>query len=98
MTTLVGNQVTLVDKSGTITAGGSAQTAIASNSLRRGFIIQNNSSGNLWFSSMATAVQSQPSFLIQPGGYYETPVHAVPTATVSIIGPTTGQAFTAREW
>lgn len=96
--TIVGNQVTATDKSGTITAGGSAQTLMAANANRRGFSIQNNSNGDLWFSGLAAAVQSQPSMRIASGALFETPAHAVGTTAISIIGATTGQAFTAREW
>lgn len=89
---------TYVDKSGTITAGGTAQTAIALNASRRGFSIQNNSAGDLWFNTLATAVQSQPSMVIPAGSLYESPYGGCPTGAVSIIGATTAQAFSAREW
>lgn len=92
------NAVTYVDKSGTLTAGGTAQNAAASNTSRQGFIIQNNSSGSLWFSTLTTAVQSQPSIQLMPNAYYEFPSTGVSTGAVSIIGATTGQAWSAREW
>lgn len=95
---VAGNQVTLTDKSGTITTGGTAQTAMASNASRRGFEVQNLSTGDLWISTLATAVQNQPSMKIAPGQLYETPAHRVSTGAVSIIGATTGQAFYGREW
>lgn len=93
-----GTQVTLTNQSGSITTGGTAQTAIAANGARRGFEIQNLSSGDLWINTLATAVQDQPSMRIAPGQLYETPAHRVPTGAVSIIGATTGQKFYAREW
>lgn len=92
------NAVTYVDKSGTLTLGGTAQTVAASNANRQGFIIQNNSSGILWFSTLATAVQSQPSIELMPNAYYEFPFFGIPTGAVSIIGATTGQTWSAREW
>jgi len=95
---MVGNQVTSTDKSGTITAGGSAQTIMAANTNRRGFSIQNNSNADLWFSGLATAVVTQPSMRLASGALYESPMHAVVTGAISMIGATTGQAFTAREW
>ncbi|MCC6315347.1 MAG: hypothetical protein IT337_15190 [Thermomicrobiales bacterium] len=96
--TLAGNRVTLTSRSGTITSGGTAQDLAAANASRRGFAIQNLSTGDLYFNTEATAVAGQPSFKIAAGQLYETPIHAVPTGAVSIIGATTGQAFAAREW
>ena len=84
--------------SGTITTGGTAQNAAAANASRRGFALQNNSVGDLWFSTIATAVQSQPSFKLPPGAYYESPLFGGGVGAISIIGATTGQAFTGREW
>ncbi|AMM22999.1 hypothetical protein [Variovorax sp. PAMC 28711] len=101
-TNLIGNTgvaaATHTDKSGTITAGGTAQTPFAINAARRGFLIQNNSAGDLWFNTLATAVQSQPSIKLPAGGYYESPYGGCPTTAISIIGATTAQAFSAREW
>lgn len=93
-----GNVVTLINRSGTITSGGTAQTAAASNAGRKGFSVQNVSGGDLWWSTLATAIQGQPSHKLPPNALYETPLHAVPTGAISIIGGTTGQAFTMREW
>lgn len=88
----------LVDKSGTITSGGVAQTLAASNAARFGFMIQNNSTGDEWFSTLATAVASQPSIRLAPGAMYESPPNMRATGAISIIGATTAQAFSAREW
>lgn len=92
------NGATLTDKSGTITSGGAAQTLMASNASRRGFMIQNQSTGDLWISSLGTAAATQPSLWLPAGTYYEPPSGGVPTAAISIFGATTGQAFAAREW
>lgn len=89
---------TPVDKSGTIAAGGTAQVAIAANADRNGFIIQNVSTENLWFTTSGTAVQDQPSFKLEPGIAYQDDPRIMGTGAVSIIGATTGQAFAAREW
>jgi hypothetical protein len=92
-------RVTKTDRSGTITAGATAQTLMAANSSRLGWQLQNNSVGDLWFNELgSTAVANQPSFKLAPGDSYESPVGATTTAAISIIGATTGQAFTAREW
>lgn len=95
---VAGATATRTNQSGTIAAGGTAQTAIASNAARKGFEIQNQSAGNLYFSTLAAAVQSQPSILLVPGAFYETPLGGAGTGAVSIIGATTGQAYAAREW
>lgn len=95
---IVGNPVTYTDKSGTITSGGVAQTLMASNTSRNGFLLQNLSSGDLWISSLGTAAANQPSLWLPAGAYYEPPLNGVPTAAISIFGATTSQAFAAREW
>lgn len=88
----------LTDRSGTITTGGTAQTAAAANTARKHLFIQNPSTapGSLWFSTTGTAVQASPSIELVPGASYETGTF-VPTGVVSVIAATTGHAFTARE-
>lgn len=90
--------VTATDKSGTITTGGTAQTAIALNANRRAFWIQNLSSGDLWISDVGTATAASPSLKIVAGGLYESMPGNCPTSAISIIGATTSQAFAAREY
>lgn len=85
------------DKSGTITSGGVAQTIAAANASRHGFLIQNNSTGDLWLNTI-TAVASQPSIWLPAGSYFEFPPNGVPLTLISLYGATTGQAFTAKEW
>lgn len=92
------SRATVTNKSGTITSGGVAQTLAAANASRLGFWIQNQSTGDLWLSSIGTASASQPSLWLPPGAYYEFPLNGVPTTAISIFGATTGQAFAAREW
>lgn len=88
------------DRSGEITTGGQQQVLLDANPVRAGFSIQNLSTEDLWINWTGTAVatQSRPSFKIPPDCWYETPAHAVPTGIVRVIGPTTGQDFSAREW
>jgi hypothetical protein len=84
--------------SGSLTTGGVAQNAAAANAARIGWWIQNlHPSADLWVSTLATAVQSQPSIRIGPGELYEAPPWAVGTGAISVIGPTTGQTWTGRE-
>lgn len=90
--------VTATDKSGTIAAGGTAQTAIALNANRRAFWIQNLSAGDLWISDVGTATAASPSLKIVAGGLYESMPGNCPTSAISIIGATTSQEFAAREY
>ena len=89
--------VTHADRSGTITTGGTAQTIMPAWKGRHGCSIQNQSIGDLWVNSTATAVTSQPSILVVAGAEYSCQTPASDGA-YSIIGATTGQAFAAREW
>lgn len=95
---ITGNPVTPTQKGSTITLGGTAQVAIATNASRRGFWIQNQSAGPLYINSLATAVIDNTSLLIPAGALYEPQDIGVPLGNISIIGATTGQAFAAREW
>ena len=81
-----------------LTTGGTAQQLMASNSSRKGFSVQNVSTGDLWIRETGTAAAGQPSLKLTAGTYFETPAGYGSTGAVSIYGATTGQAFTAREW
>jgi len=90
---------TLTSISGTLTTGGTAQDAAAANSGRTGWWIRNNhASASLWVSTLATAVQGQPSLEIRAGELYESPPGGAGTGAISVIGPTTGQPWTGREF
>lgn len=92
------SSVNYVSRSGAITTGGVAQTIAAANPQRRGFFIQNLSTGDLWFSLLGTAAAAAPSFKIVPDAIYEAPYGGVATGAISIFGATTGQAFSAVEY
>lgn len=95
----INGTVTRTNRSGTITTGGTAQTLMSANASRKGWIIQNVSSGDLWFNEIGgTAIADQPSFKLAAGAAYESVLGATVTTAISIIGATTGQAFVAREW
>lgn len=89
--------VTPIDRSGTITTGGSAQTLMASNSARKGFWLQNLSSGDLYFSVTGTA-SATAGIKLGAGSLYEAPPSGVAGTAVSIFGATDGQAFSSNEW
>lgn len=90
-------QGTWTDRSGTITAGGTAQTLAAANVGRRAFFFQNNSTADLWLNFTTTAVASQPSIKVGAGLTLTMNPGPVTTELISIIGATTGQAFSAKE-
>ena len=90
---------TLTSRSGTITAGGTAQSLMTANTARKGWFIQNNSTGDLWVNRFGgTAIAGQPSIRIPAGKLYETPAGGSGGNALSIFGATTGQDFTAGEW
>jgi hypothetical protein len=90
--------VTYTNRSGALTTGGAAQTVAPANAARRGYFVQNVSAGDLWISTETTAVLNQPSIKLIANAFYESPVGLPPGGAISIIGATTGQAFTAREY
>lgn len=86
------------DASGSIAAGGTAQTALAENRDRDYLLVQNVSSGDLFVDFDGTAaVADQPSVKIAAGAAFVWETRFVPTGAVSIIGATTGQKFTIKE-
>lgn len=93
-----GTGVTYADRSGTVAVGGTAQQIAAANPTRRGLFIMNLSSADLWFDSMGAAQAGIPSIRIGAGILYESPAHGVPVTAISVLGATSGQAFSAREW
>jgi hypothetical protein len=89
--------LTYADRSGTITAGGTAQVVLPLWAGRHGCVIQNQSTGSLWVSETATAIAGPPSILI-PAGQQFLCMSPASGQVYSIIGATTAQAFAAREW
>lgn len=88
-----------VNISGTIATGGTAQTLIRANPSIRGYRIYNNSAGDLWINDTgANATTASPSEIIPANTWYRSDFGGASTLGVSIIGATTGQAFTARYW
>jgi hypothetical protein len=96
-TAALAQALTYADRSGTITAGGTAQVVLPAWSGRHGCMIQNQSAGSLWVSETATAIAGPPSVLIPVGQQFLCMSPASGQA-YSIIGATTAQAFVAREW
>lgn len=89
---------TVTDRSGTITAGGTAQQLAAVNASRKYLFIQNLDAGNdLWIDFTTTAVQSQPSIKLSAGASFVMEGAFVSTELVSVISAVTGHAFAAKE-
>ena len=93
---LHGTGVAIVDRSGAIAAGGTAQTLSPANAARRGLFVQNVSNGDLRVSARGPA-SSAAGLLLAPGALYECPAHLTPTAAISVWGATAGQKFEAGE-
>jgi hypothetical protein len=89
--------LTYADRSGTITAGGTAQVVLPAWTGRHGCVVQNQSAGSLWVSETATAIAGPPAILI-PAGQQFLCMSPASGQAYSIIGATTAQAFAAREW
>jgi hypothetical protein len=96
--TIVPSAGNLTDRSGTIATGSTSQQLAASNIARKYLLVQNlDSAADLWINFTADAVQDQPSVRISPGDAFIMEGSFVSTQQVNVIGPTTGQKFTAKE-
>jgi hypothetical protein len=91
----------VVDRSGTVTTGGTPQQLMAANSNRMYLLIENPTTATepLYISLTGNAeTGSVRSLSIAPGGTYERAAPAyVPTNAVSVTATTTGHAFVAVE-
>lgn len=87
----------LVDRSGTITTGGTSQQVMAANPSRRYLLIQNVSDTTMWCNFSIAAVQTQPSFILITNASFLMENETIATSSINCIGPTTGKAFTAKE-
>lgn len=88
---------TLTDRSGTITAGGTAQTVAAALATRKYFFFQNLSDTAMYINFGVVAVGDQPSILIAAGASYENPPHFCPVGLISLMCATTGKKFVCKE-
>ena len=83
--------------SGAIIAGGTSQLLFTSLMASHYMLLQNLSTGNLWFNFDDTAtVGNAGSLLLSPNQSYETPANIGFAQACSIIGATTGQLFTCK--
>lgn len=88
----------VVNKSGTVTVGATAQTLAAANTARKYLFVQNVDDGeDLWINFTTAAVRDQPSIRLRPGESFEMTGGFLTTELVSVIATTTGHKFTAKE-
>lgn len=89
----------LTNRSGTITAGATAQSMMSANAARRYLLIQNPTTGSesFWINFTTTAVQSQPSIEVAPGVTFIWEGTFIPTEAISVIASTTATPFIAKE-
>ena len=80
-----------------IVAGGTSQLAINTNPVRKAFEIQNNSSADMWFNTVANA-GINIGIKLGAGQAYTTPSNAVDTGVIQIWGATTGQQYVIKEY
>lgn len=95
---IVPTQGSLVDKSGTLATGATAQDAAVANTTRKYLFIQNlDDTEDLWFNLGVTAVADQPSIRLGPGDSFTMESSFVSTGKVSVIAATTGHKWSAKE-
>lgn len=92
--------VTKTDRSGAITLNNTAQTLMVANTARRGWSLQNKSTGNMWFQDLGgtASTTGNNSTYLPPGAYYESEFDGASVAAISVISDTTGAQFVAKEW
>lgn len=87
-----------LDGSGTIAAGGVAQSLFGGAVPTNGYLVANNSSATLYVCDVGTASAGGASIPVAPSAVFATPAGYRPAGAVSIYGGTIGQAFAARRW
>jgi hypothetical protein len=94
-----GHSGALTDRSGTITAGGTAQAAVSANTSRNYLFVRNpiDATEALWVSLVGTAAAASPSVRLDAGDSFEYAGSFIPTNALSVFAATTGHAFTIWE-
>lgn len=83
----------LIDYSGSITAGGTAQDVYSDAAAPQNFVnFQNTSDTAMWIRFGKTAVADKGIY-IPAGGYWEPPVGFIPSGRMSVLCATTGKKF-----
>ncbi len=85
-----------VDRSGTITAGGTSQQLMAANASRKAWFIQNTGTDVLWINFAIAAVESEPSIRIPVNGGWEE-LGPISGQQVNVVSATMGTGFASKE-
>jgi hypothetical protein len=86
------------NRSGTITTGGTSQQLAPAVPNRSYLFIQNLSAGDLWIDFSTPAVVASPSIKIVSGAAFVMEASFVASCAVNVIGATTGQAWSGKEF
>lgn len=87
------------DKGGTITTGGTAQTAIAANASRKGWCIQNPSdAGEVMYVRVGATATTTSGMQLAAGQQACNPASIVDQGLVSVIAATTSHRWYGTEW
>lgn len=89
----------MADYSGTITTGGTAQTAAAADVNRMTLKIAAPQDEDLWYDFGRAAVADSPSYALLAGQteFYGPEWRELITKSISVIGATTGKKFTITD-
>ena len=88
----------VTNRSGSITTGGTSQQLAPANSSRKYFIVQNTSSANLAINFTNAASLTVGSIVLIPNASFVMEQGFISTEVINVIGATTGQTFTAKEF
>ncbi len=89
-------QGTATDIGATVSAA-TATVLAASNTSRRGFSVQNQTTGNCWLNGVSTPTGTYHDLLIQAGSYYESKDSYVGTGAIQIYCAAAGGVY-GRQW
>lgn len=88
-----------VDGSGTVAAGGTAQTLFTGATPSNGFLVANlDATHTLYVSDVGVASAAGTAVPVAPNTVFATPAGYRPAGPVSLFSATTGHAFAARRW
>lgn len=85
----------LTSGGGTLATASTSQQIFGINATRRYLTVQNNSTADMWVNFGVAATLSQPSIRLLPSGAITFENNLIPNTTVTIIGATVGQAYSA---
>lgn len=89
---------TATDKSGTVTAGGTAQNAIAANTSRKDWRLSNLSNDILYVTDTGTAATASNGVPVYPGQTITADARGTSQSAISVLGATTGDGWSAVEY